>query len=107
MIDKIITAYEELRLKIDDISLFEKFNVVIQITPKAYYELRAEGNEMIKYINTDFIEKIDFINLCGLKTPVIINNSLPENVEFIIQTQKDYERIEKQKLYERLNKMFY
>lgn len=107
MIDKIIEAYGELRFKMKDVHLFEKFNVVIQITPKAYYELRAEGNEQIRYINSDFIEGIDFINLCGEKTPVIINNTLPENVEFIIQTQKDYERLEKEKLYERLNKMFY
>jgi hypothetical protein len=107
MKDKIIEAYEKLRFSMKDTMLFEKFNVVIQITPKAYCELRAEGNEMIRYINTDFIEEIHFLNLFGEKTPLIINNSLPENVEFIIQTQKDYERLEHKKLIERLNKMFY
>lgn len=107
MIDKIIEAYSKLRFKMTNEGLYEKFNIVIKMTPKSYCKLRLEANEMISYINTDVIENIHFINLFGLKTPVIIDENLPENVEFIIQTQKDYERLEQQKLFERLNKMFY
>ena len=44
MIDKIIEAYTKLRLSMSDVLLFEKINVMLEMTPKAYYQLRDEAN---------------------------------------------------------------
>lgn len=110
MKDKIVDAYFKLREKYysyDNLHTFkDNMQVVITMTPKAYFKLRAEANEMVNYINTDFIIDVNFINLCGEKTPVIIDNTLPNNVEFVIQYRKDYERLEKEKLMEKFIKMF-
>lgn len=111
MKNKIIDAYFELREKYYEHNSLGRYNrddlqVVITISPRGYHELRAEANELIEYINTDYIENIHFINLCGEKTPIIIDGSLPENVEFTIQYRKDYERIEKEKMMQKFIKMF-
>ena len=38
---------------------------------------------------------------------LLINNELSEEVEFQIMTQEDYERMEKEKLFIKFDKMFY
>lgn len=112
MKNKIMDAYFELRDKYyahdswDGRYDKDNMQVVITISPKAYHELKAEAYDLIEYINTNYIDEIHFINLCGEKTPIIIDNTLPENVEFAIQYRKDYERIEKEKMMQRFIKMF-
>lgn len=99
----LIDTYLELRRKID-VSLLRNFNVIIIMQPKIFMELREELNGDIrkeKNINCYFIQ------FCGQKTPILIDYELPKEVEFQIMTQRDYERIEKEKMIERLNKMFY
>ena len=47
------------------------------------------------------------MELCGRKTPLLIDYELPDTVEFQIMTQDDYERLEKEKLFRRLDDMFF
>ena len=45
--------------------------------------------------------------LVGRATPVIINDELPEEVEFQMMTQQEYERMEKEEMFRRFDKMFF
>ena len=102
LIDDILNTYYEYRNMI-----FEKYEtpkhmqVVLRMTPKAFIEIRS-NKELRIFNNYEFF----YIELLGRKTPIIIENDLPENVEFIIQSQKDYERQEQQKLFNKFYRMF-
>ena len=106
LIDKILDTVHTMYFKHKQDFLGEVSMVMI-VTPKTYYELRAEANENITYLNTDIIHNIHFLNVAGLKLPVVIQDDLPDNVLFQIMYEEDFTRLEKEKLYERLNKMFY
>lgn len=99
----IIDAYIKLRDKVN-VSEFKRFNVIILMHPKTFMELRAEypyGIRMDKDI------ECHFVNIFGRETPILINRDLPEEVEFQIMTQQEYERIEKEKLYNKFDKIFF
>ena len=101
--EHLIDAYMELRDK-HNIDIFKRFNVVITMHPKTFIKFRKEQ----RYgITRDSDYEVYYIYLCNSKTPIIISYELPENIEFTIQTQKDYERLEKEKMFERFNKMFF
>lgn len=101
--ENIINAYIELRDKVD-INVLERFNVVIIMHPKTFMEFRAE----LPYgMRVDNDIECYFIDLFGIKTPVLMNREMPEEIEFQIMTQQDYERIEKEKLYKKFDKMFF
>lgn len=90
----IIDGYIQLRDKAD-ISIFKRFNVVIIMNPKTFLEFRNElpyGCRVDKDINCYYID------IFGRETPVLIDRELPEEIEFKIMTQQDYERIEKEKI---------
>ena len=99
----IINAYLKLRNKCE-VYTYERFNVVIFMKSDTFRELIGQDSSLIRYV-----KDIDcmFVNLFGGNTPIILTEDLPENVMFQIMTQKDYERIEKEKLIEKFNKMFF
>ncbi len=99
----IIDAYIKLRDKVD-ISTFKRFNVIILMHPKIFLELREEYPYGIR---RDKDIECYFVNIFGRETPILINRDLPEEVEFQIMTQQDYERLEKEKLYNKFDKMFF
>ena len=101
----IIDAYIKLR-NIFDISVFNSFNVIIIMSPKTFLELKNE----LPYgciVDKTLEEGCYFVELFGRMTPVLINRELPEETEFQMMTQQDYERREKEKMFERFNKMFF
>ena len=102
VMNNIINAYFDLRSKLED-SMFWKLNVVIKIQPKIFSELLSElHGEIGRTIDNDCY----FISLCGRKTPILITRELPEQVEFQMMTQRDYERQEKEMLMTKFNQMF-
>ena len=101
--EHLIDAYIELRDK-SNIDIFKRFNVVITMHPQTFIKFREEQPYGIR---RDSDDEIYYTVLCNNKTPIIISDELPKDVEFIIQTQKDYERLEKEKMFERFNKMFF
>lgn len=103
VVKNIIDAYIQLRDKADA-SRLERFNIVILMQPKTFVELRAELNGDIR---RDKDLGVNFIYIFGRATPIIINDELPEEVEFQMMTQQEYERVEKEKMFERFNKMFF
>lgn len=98
--DLITKAYIEYRQKIlDSFMNAENLNVVIIMRPKTFVQLKDE--EIIYNYDNMY-----FVYLCGRKTPIMIEKDLPNETEFIIQSQAEYERKEQNKLWERMNKMF-
>ena len=99
----IIDAYIKLRDKVD-ISTFKRFNVIILMHPKTFLEFR---NELPYGCRVDNSIDCYFVDLFGRETPILIEKELPDEIEFQIMTQQDYERLEKEKMFERFNKMFF
>lgn len=105
--DKIVKVYFDYRRTLLDIyENPENFNVVIKIRPERFFDLINEISKDNTYIERDIEAECHFIELAGRKTPVIIDNDLPETTEFIIQSQKDYEREEHEKQLKKFFKMF-
>jgi len=100
----IIDCYIKLRDKVD-ISTYERFNIIIIMSPKTFYEFRNELSYCCCRVDNSI--GCYFVDLFGGETPVLIDKELPEEIEFNIMTQQDYERIEKEKMFERFNKMFF
>ena len=102
IIDNIIETYYKYReMVIGEYKNPKHLQVVIKITPRAFTEIRAHENIVIFKNNGIF-----YIELLGRKTPIIIKDNLPNNVEFIMQSQIEYEREEQQKLFYKFNEMF-
>lgn len=101
--NKIIETYYKYRQNIIEQYQNPKYlKVVIIISPKGMSELLAEEH----YIETDTKTECHYTSMFGLKTPIIIRTDLPENVEFIIQSQADYEKQEKERQLDKFYKMF-
>lgn len=103
--NKLIEAYIKYRQNVlDNYKSVSHLNVVIIMHPKTMAELSAEESELFR-VNIPN-EYVAFINLCGRKTPIILDNILPDDTDFIIKSQKDYEREEIEKIYSKFNKIF-
>lgn len=101
--NSILEAYYEYRQHIIESFKNPKYlQVVIIISLKEMSELLDEE----RYIERDRIADCHYTSMFGRKTPIIIRNDLPENVEFIIQGQKDYERQEQERLLDKFYRMF-
>ena len=101
--NKILDAYYEYRKIIVEKYENPKYlQVVIQISPIAMSELLCEE----RFIEKDIEADCYFTSLIGKRTPIIITHNLPEEVEFTIQSQSDYERQEKERILKRFCKMF-
>lgn len=86
---------------------FNPPKIVLIASPNYYHHLKSRGyKNKIYYIKSDYQYGIDFFEILWLKVPVIIDNELPKNVEYTLMFKKDYERLEKEKLYMKLNAMF-
>lgn len=100
---EIVDAYYEYREQV--IRRYENpkyLQVVIIISPKGMAELLQEE----RFIEVDVKAEIHYTSMFGRKTPIIIRHDLPENTEFVIQSQVEYERQEKEKLLDKFYKMF-
>lgn len=103
--NKLTKAYIKYRQNVlDNYERVSHLNVIIIMHPKIMAILSAEEREIFRINIPD--EYIFFIELCGTKTPVILDNTLPDDTEFIIKSQKDYEREEIEKMYKKFNKIF-
>lgn len=99
----IIEAYYKYRQNIINKFQDPKYlQVVIIISPKGMSQLMDEE----KYIEIDSKAECHYTSMFGRKTPIIIRNDLPENVEFVIQGQAEYERQEQEKLLDKFFRMF-
>ena len=80
--------------------------LVLVCSPKYYNELRTEYKDKIRYVKSDYQYRIEFLNIIGIKVPVIISNEMQENVEYTLMFRNDYERLEKERLYSKFMTMF-
>lgn len=99
----IIDEYIKLRHEVD-VTSYTRFNVVVIMHPKTFLEFR---NELPYGMRVDEDIECYFISLFGRETPFLINRDMPENIEFKIMTQRDYERQQKEILYKKFDKMFF
>lgn len=98
MQDKIMSVYLEFLKKTDSVNE----EVVILVSPKTMNKLREE-----QLVETTFIrEKSHNIMIFGKSIAIFVENTIPENVQFIIGLRKDFEREEKEKQFKRFFKMF-
>jgi hypothetical protein len=104
MKNKIVEAFMKLRQTLLDSTVHYRdlYKVIIVMTPKAFCELRAEE----PFIECNKKVECYYVELHGNKIPIVIDYQLPENVEFQIMHQKDYERIEKEKLLDKFYELF-
>ena len=87
--DKIVKTYFDYRRTLlDNYENPENFNVVIKIRPEKFFNLVGELSKECIYIERDMEAKCHFIELAGRKTPVIIDDNLPNNTEFIHTTHR-------------------
>lgn len=101
MREKIIDTYYEYRQKI--IERYEDpkhLKVVIIMRPESMQELIKEERFV------DFGPEVYYTSMIGKKTPIVIRTDLPEDVEFAIQSQAEYEKQEKMKLLDKFYDMF-
>lgn len=106
MINKIKDAYFEYRENIIKNNYkLNKLKIVIRINPEKFYKLI--GETLLHYekiiIEEKYENEIYYINLLGLRIPILIEDDLPKKIEFIIQSQDDY----KKEAYEKILKKFY
>lgn len=73
--------------------------VVIKMKPKAFFELIDSGR-------TFRDEECCYMELAGFKTPILLEEDLPENVEFVMESRKEYERKEQEELLQKWFRMF-
>lgn len=99
----IIDAYIKLRDTIG-ISEYKKFNVIILMHPKVFLELQAEFPFGIR---RDKDIECYFVSIFGSEVPILIRRDIPEEMEFQMMTQQDYERLREKELYKELNTMFF
>lgn len=98
----IIRTYFELRNK-NNILPYQTFKIVIIIHPSAFCKLLSDQSIMLF---NDVRNNYEWINLFGFKTPVIIDDTIPIDSMFKMLTQKEYEKIELDKVYSKLAIMF-
>lgn len=102
VIDDILETYYKYRQNV-----LEKYEnpkhmqVVIKMKPKTFLEIT--NDKEVKIFNNGIFY---YIELLGRKTPIIIKNDLPENIEFIMQSRREYEREEQQELFNKFYKIF-
>ena len=104
-IDDLVDAVWEMIKKWEG-SHYNQPEIVMLCSPKYYCELREMYNDKICYVKSDFNYQIEFLNIIGLKVPVVIRNDMPKNVEYTLMFREDYERQEKEELYRKLYNMF-
>lgn len=103
--NKLTEAYIKYRQNVlDNYDNVSHLNIVIIMHPKTMAELLVEERDLFRVNILD--EYVTFIYLCGTKTPIILDNTLSNETEFIIKSQKDYEREEIEKIYSKFNKIF-
>ena len=102
MKDKIYEAYTKLRNLYFEKNNYGGFQVVIKMHPRAFCEFQSE----FLYVYSDKECNCYHIEMFGYNTPILIDRELPEEIEFQIQERKDYERMETEKFFTNLNKMF-
>lgn len=109
--DRIVEQYIQIREKwLEANYLHRNLQVVIRMKTSTYAQMVMECCKdrdiyMPEFYDSEF-PNIQFTRLCGVKTPIVLDDKLPEEVECTIQLRADYERLEKEKLYERFIKMF-
>lgn len=81
--------------------------IVMICSPEYYFkELRGKESDRIHYIRTDPNYQIEFISIIGIKIPVIVSNELNECIEYQLMFRKEYEELEKERLYKKFYAMF-
>lgn len=92
MINKISEAVIKLRDEFLSNEVYDKpLCFVILIKPKTYQQLREEiGND----------ERIHTI--AGVEVFIVLRSDMPDNTDFIVMTKESFERMEQQKIQNRL-----
>lgn len=78
--------------------------IVLVCNAKYYTKLVEEYLEKMMHIKNEY--GIRFLNVMGIKVPVVISEDIKKDVDYILMFRKDYERLEKERLYSKIISMF-
>jgi len=105
MINEIYESYMKYRAEVlSNYYPMDYMKVVIIMPPQKWMELEVELCK--DHIMWGRGKNCRYISLAGDKTPVIIDDKLPQGTEFQIISQRDYERLEQEKLIKKMREMF-
>jgi len=105
MINEIYESYMKYRAEVlSNYYPMDYMKVVIIMPPQKWMELEVELCKA--HIMCGRGKNCCYIGLAGDKTPVIIDDKLPQGTEFQIISQRDYERLEQEKLIKKMREMF-
>lgn len=97
LLQKITEAYFYLQKQTSK-SFLKRIQIVVILNKKSLEKLQQETHiyklEDVYYIDAPY------------RTPIIISESLPENIEIEVFTREDFERLEREKLENKISKMF-
>lgn len=100
--DKIIDAYEKLAIEYHaNHTVLDSPDAVIRISPEAFHRLMAEDNYLIRTNGGGY-----YVEMYGVKFPLLITDELPEYVEVAVQLRQDYMRQERMALEEKFIRMW-
>lgn len=106
MSEQIVKAYTNLADKLPEMGYEKKVQVIIKMRAGAYIQLMSEMNGAVRTYFLEELPELTFVELYGLQTPIIIDNTIPEDIDFAMQLREDYERDAHVNLSNRLFKMF-
>lgn len=104
--EKMVEAYLNLADKLPGMGYEEKVQVIIKMRGGSYVKFMSENDNEVRTYFLDELPEFTFVDLCGLRTPIVIDNTIPDDIEFVMQLKEDYVRIAFQELNNKLNKMF-
>lgn len=108
MLEEIEKAYLELNEQIWRDSYETSYQqVVLRIKPGDFSYIMYADRYKIKHMtDNDSGDILYYAYLYGVKIPIILDNSLDEEINFIFQLRENYEASERRKLEKRFYTMF-
>lgn len=104
--DLIDNIYEMIKIHHENNYFSSTPEIVMICTPKYYCEtIRANQEQRICYLGDDIKNNFIRLEIIGLKVPLILEE-LENNVQYKLMFREDYERLEKEKMYQRFINMW-
>ena len=102
MIEDIVKAYDKYQSKVKNAPQ-DFIDCVLVLNPESDLILIQECRDKIFFnLYTD----VKRLEIFGKEIPIIVDEQLPKNVNFLIKSRAEYERQEQEKLYKRIEEMF-
>ena len=105
--NQIVEAYIKIHDEFYSNNPWDKFETVLRMSPKGFNMFMAERYET-HYGHTLFNDGCgnQWAEIYGAPTPIVIDERIPEDILFMIQSREEYEKQERRELEEKIIRMF-